>query len=76
MSVEEGDSSQSLVHWSSYNRMEESGGFGQPIWTVCLTEIVRCLPSAGSNGKRNKNVTTSLNTFLNNGVKVHADLVK
>lgn len=48
----------------------------QLIRTVCLDEIVVCVPSAGIEEERNSNVITFLNKFSKHDIEVLANLVK
>lgn len=56
-------SSRNVVHCRSSNNMEEVGGLVQPVWTVCMEEVVECVVSAGVEEGKDKNVTKVLNVL-------------
>lgn len=75
ISTQIGSSLQNVIHRRSSEYFEEGGGFVQPIWTVCMDEMVRFVASAGIEGERSESMKTLLNVFSKPGVEKLADLV-
>lgn len=56
--------------------MEHGGGLLQPLYSMCLNEIIKCAASTWMKEQRNDNLTTLLNRSSKYDVEVLADVVK
>lgn len=64
----------SVVQRTASKFMEKIGALVQPIWTICLDEIVRFVTGVMREEKMNENVKTYLNKFSKQVVALLVDL--